>query len=308
MTAPTPLRWPAEAIWEAASPLLPGFTVEVLPEIDSTNTELMRRARQDRTEPVLLVAQTQTAGRGRLGRSWVSGAMPAQAGADQARAANANADVLTLPSLTFSIGLPLAAADWSGLSLAVGVSLALSLHADIRLKWPNDLWVNDCKLGGILIETTPLSEAAQAEYASSRPYAPAVPARYVVVGVGLNIALPQAQGLNTPPAALQDLLPAIDAPQALGRVAAPLLQTLKRFEAAGFAPFAPAFAARDALAGREVTLSDGTIGVAGGVDERGALRVRTAQGWVSVNSAEVSVRPSQPQQPIQSMQPSASKI
>ena len=296
MTAPTPLRWPAEAIWEAASPLLPGFTVEVLPEIDSTNTELMRRARQARTEPVLLVAQSQIAGRGRLGRSWVSGATQAQAGADQVRAANPNpnAHAATLPSLTFSIGLPLAAADWSGLSLAVGVSLALSLHADIRLKWPNDLWVNDCKLGGILIETTPLREAAQAEYASTRPYAPAVPARYVVVGVGLNIALPQAPGLSTPPAALQTLLPAIDAPQALGRVAVPLLQTLKRFEAVGFAPFVSAFAARDALAGRDVTLSDGTIGVAGGVDEGGALRVRTAQGWVSVNSAEVSVRPTQP--------------
>jgi BirA family biotin operon repressor/biotin-[acetyl-CoA-carboxylase] ligase len=233
-----------------------------------------------------------------LGRSWVSGATQAQAGTDQVGAANANpnpnAHAATLPSLTFSIGLPLAAADWSGLSLAVGVSLALSLHADIRLKWPNDLWVNDCKLGGILIETTPLSEAEQAEYASTRPYAPAVPARYVVVGVGLNIALPQAPGLSTPPAALQTLLPAIDAPQALGRVAVPLLQTLKRFETAGFAPFASAFAARDALAGRDVTLSDGTIGVAGGVDEGGALRVRTAQGWVSVSSAEVSVRPTQP--------------
>lgn len=300
MTAPTPLRWPAEAIWEAASPLLSGFTVEVLPEIDSTNSELMRRARQDRTEPVLLVAQSQTAGRGRLGRSWVSGA--AQASADAGQSAEAipgsgqpsKVDPANLPSLTFSIGLPLAAADWSGLSLAVGVSLALSLHADIRLKWPNDLWVNDCKLGGILIETTPLSEASQAEYASTRPYAPAMPARYVVVGVGLNIALPTAQNLSTPPAALQTLLPAIDAPGALGRVAVPLLQTLKRFEASGFAPFAPAFAARDALAGREVTLSDGTQGVAGGVDEGGALRVQTAAGWVSVNSAEVSVRPTQP--------------
>ena len=293
MTAPTPLRWPAEAIWEAASPLLSGFTVEVLPEIDSTNSELMRRARQDRTEPVLLVAQSQTAGRGRLGRSWVSGAAQQSADAGQP----SKVDPANLPSLTFSIGLPLAAADWSGLSLAVGVSLALSLHADIRLKWPNDLWVNDCKLGGILIETTPLSEASQADYASTRPYAAAMPARYVVVGVGLNIALPTAQNLSTPPAALQTLLPAVDAPGALGRVAVPLLQTLKRFEASGFAPFAPAFAARDALTRREVTLSDGTQGVAGGVDAGGALRVRTAAGWVSVNSAEVSVRPAQPGTP-----------
>ena len=60
------------AISEAVSPLLPGFTVEVLPEIDSTNTELMRRARAGRAEPVLLVAEQQTAGRGRLGRGWAS--------------------------------------------------------------------------------------------------------------------------------------------------------------------------------------------------------------------------------------------
>jgi len=48
------LRWPAEALWEAVVPLLPGFTVEVLPEIDSTNTELMRRARAGQCDPVLL--------------------------------------------------------------------------------------------------------------------------------------------------------------------------------------------------------------------------------------------------------------
>ena len=65
--------WPAEAIWEAVAPLLPGFSVEVLPEIDSTNTELMRRARAGQVDPVLLVAERQTAGRGRLGRDWHSG-------------------------------------------------------------------------------------------------------------------------------------------------------------------------------------------------------------------------------------------
>lgn len=67
-----PIRWPAEAVWEAVSPLLPGFTVEVLPTIDSTNTELMRRARNGQCEPTLLVAEQQTAGRGRLGRVWQS--------------------------------------------------------------------------------------------------------------------------------------------------------------------------------------------------------------------------------------------
>src|SRR5690349_5453778 len=104
------MRWPAEAIWEAVAPLLPGFTVEVLPEIDSSNTELMRRARAGQAEPVLLVAERQTAGRGRLGRGWHSAAGG---------------------SLTFSLGLPLQPGDWSGLSLAVGVSVAESLHPAI---------------------------------------------------------------------------------------------------------------------------------------------------------------------------------
>ena len=108
-----PLRWPAEAIWKAVAPLLPGFTVEVLPQIASTNTELMRRARLGQSEPVLLVAEQQLAGRGRLGRQW------------QSRVGD---------SLTFSLGLRLGPPDWSGLSLAVGVCLAEALHPRIRLK------------------------------------------------------------------------------------------------------------------------------------------------------------------------------
>src|SRR6478735_3053431 len=124
--------WPAEAIWEAVAPILSGFTVEVLPQVDSSNSELMRRSRLGQSDPVLLVAETQTAGRGRLGRQWQS-----QAG----------------DSLTFSLGMLLRPSDWAGLSLAVGVTLADALHPDVRLKWPNDLWLADRKLGGILIET-----------------------------------------------------------------------------------------------------------------------------------------------------------
>ena len=87
MMAAATLGASAEAIWQAVVPTLPGFTVEVVPQIDSTNTELMRRARSAPLEPVLLVAEQQTAGRGRLGRGWHS-----QAG----------------QSLTFSLGLMLA--------------------------------------------------------------------------------------------------------------------------------------------------------------------------------------------------------
>ncbi|MCZ8252895.1 MAG: biotin--[acetyl-CoA-carboxylase] ligase [Hylemonella sp.] len=248
------LRWPAEAIWEAVAPALPGFTVEVLPEVDSTNTELMRRARAGRLEPVLLVAEAQTAGRGRLGRTWHSGAP---------------GDVLT-----FSLGLPLRMTDWSGLSLAVGVGVAQGLHPELQLKWPNDVWWQDRKLAGILIETTQVGDE-----------------RYAVIGVGINIAPRDAAGLSTPPAWLQELESGTDAPAALLRVTPALVQAVQRFEAQGWTPFLPAYAARDALAGREVQLSDGSHGLARGVDAQGALLVHTSSGLKKISSAEVSVRP-----------------
>lgn len=261
VTSALPVRWPAEAIWQAVAPSLPGFTVEVLPEVDSTNSELMRRARAGRPDPVLLVAERQTAGRGRMGRQWHSGA---QATGQRGQA------------LTFSLGLNLAPPDWSGLSLAVGLSVAQSLHPDIRLKWPNDLWWHDRKLAGILIETFNWGEASAS--------------RYVVIGVGLNLRTPDAAGLSTAPVGLRELLPGMDAAHALLSIAAPLVQTVQRFEAHGFVPFQQAFNTLDALAQLPVTLSDGLQGVAQGVDATGALRVASAQGVQRITSAEVSVR------------------
>jgi len=245
----TPTHWPAEAIWEQLVTLLPDFTVEVLPEIDSSNSELMRRARAGQHEATLLVAERQTAGRGRMGRVWQS-----QPG----------------DSLTFSLSLPLAPRDWSGLSLAVG----LSLHPDVGLKWPNDLWFQDRKLGGILVEAASMGGRSQ-----------------VVVGVGLNIRARPTEGLNTPPAALTELLPDMTAPDCLMRVAMPLAQTLLAFERDGFAPLQSRFESRDVLLGRRVHTSDGQIGKASGVSPAGALRLQTDTRLQEINSAEVSVRP-----------------
>jgi BirA family transcriptional regulator, biotin operon repressor / biotin---[acetyl-CoA-carboxylase] ligase len=291
----------AETIWQAAmalqEPSLAGFSVEVLPEIDSTNTELMRRARAGRSEPTLLVAEKQTAGKGRLGRPWHSGVTqpnPLIKSAPQAPTAPMQAAPLSdSASLTFSIGLLLQPRAWDGLSLAVGVSVAESLHAGIQLKWPNDLWWQGRKLAGILIET--VSVGAQ---------------RYAVVGVGINIAPRDAAGLATPPAWLQELLPSASAAQALAQVAGPLLRDLLRFEREGFAPFASRFAARDALHGRGVSVfnppsslhpgspnagqgipSNALHGLAQGVDGQGALLLRTGAGVQRVSSSEVSVRP-----------------
>ncbi len=276
-----PIRWPAEAIWEAVAPVLPGFTVEVLAEIDSSNTELMRRFRggpgiTPRPEPTLLIAEQQTAGRGRLGRQWQS-----------ARG----------ESLTFSLGLPLRPVDWSGLSLVVGISLAESLEAvvvgkpRIGLKWPNDLWLCDTagerKLAGILVETASWEGL-----------------RYVVIGVGLNIKAielaPSSQANSgtapMPPGCLQDIVPDVDGPAALMRVLPPLVQAVQAFEQFGFAPFQARFAVRDVLSGRAVQLLDGKNvmqGTAHGVGEDGALLVHTAAGMKEITSSEVSVRPMQ---------------
>jgi BirA family biotin operon repressor/biotin-[acetyl-CoA-carboxylase] ligase len=246
-----------EAIWQDVSPLLAGLTVEVLPEIDSTNTELMRRARAGRTEPVLLVAERQTAGRGRMGRAWASA--PGE-------------------SLTFSLGLVLSPADWSGLSLAVGVALAEALHPRIRIKWPNDLWVDDRKLAGILIETAGWTAEAKGP-------------RYAVIGVGINVAVPARSELSLAAAGLQQLDANALAPGALVKLARPLVEAVKAFESFGFAPFRARFDARDALRDRAVVLSDGTAGTAHGTTEAGGLLVHTAAGMVAVTSAEVSVRP-----------------
>jgi BirA family biotin operon repressor/biotin-[acetyl-CoA-carboxylase] ligase len=110
------------------------FDVDVLAECDSTNAELLRRAERGAASGSVVVAERQTAGRGRRGRSWHS----------------APAD-----SLTFSLLWRMpdgVRAD--GLSLAVGVALAETLGETARLKWPNDILLEGRKLGGILVELT----------------------------------------------------------------------------------------------------------------------------------------------------------
>lgn len=283
--ATPPIKWPAEAVWEQVAPILPNFTVEILPAIDSTNTELMRRAKAGQIEPLLLVAEKQTAGRGRLGREWHDLSDPAK----------------SLPALTFSLGMPLSPVDWSGLSLAVGISIAQSLHPKIGLKWPNDLWVGDDKvigkrdrkLAGILIETCAVGNQ-----------------RYVVVGMGINITQPaqhleaQLPSLRTPAAWLQELLPQSSAEDALHRIALSLVQTILTFSAHGFAPFQVRFNQLDVLKNRHVSVENSLrnsqpnaaaqieiTGIAQGVNPKGELILQTAQGLQTINSSEVSVKP-----------------
>ena len=263
MHAVPPLQaWPVTALRAALAPLLPGFGMEVLADIDSTNSELMCRARQGQSAPLLLLAERQHAGRGRMGRVWHSHT-DAQ-GADHVQA-----------SLTFSLGLAVQRRDLSGLSLAVGLAIAQALHPEIGLKWPNDLWWHGRKLGGILIETASLG-----------------PQRYCVIGIGLNLLEPPAADLRNPAAGLRELLPALDAAALLTQIAAPLVHALLAFENQGFAPLQAAYTRRDVLQGQALQCSDGRAGTGAGVDARGALLLHTAHGVEAVLSDEVSVRTS----------------
>ncbi len=251
----------AETLWQAIAPRLPTFTVEVLPTIASTNSALMQRARQGDQAPTLLVSVEQTAGRGRRGKTWLS-----RPGA----------------SLTFSLGIPLQPNDWSGLSLAVGVSLAERLHPDVRLKWPNDLWWHERKLGGILIEA-----ATQGQQS------------YAVIGIGLNVLPPDTQAVAhldasaAPAASLCEINPqdGSDAGWWLTQLVPGLVNDVLLFEQSGFKAFAQRFERRDALKGKALRTSDGQEGIAEGVTLQGALQLRTASGLLSLSSAEVSLRP-----------------
>ncbi|MFM7533906.1 MAG: biotin--[acetyl-CoA-carboxylase] ligase [Rubrivivax sp.] len=281
MTPAPTLEWSAAALQAELQALQPGLAVEVLAEDASTNTTLLARARQAGGNGAawLLVAEHQSAGRGRMGRAWYA----------------ARGD-----SLTFSLGLRRATVQGSGLSLAVGVALAEALDPSgrsIGLKWPNDLWLRGTqpgsgrKLGGILIET------ASAERG-----------RVCVVGVGLNVRAPGApagapagrEGREGQPAfatgvaGLCEIDEQASAPRVLRRVAEPLLRAWLRFEREGLAPFLGAFEARDLLRGQRVTttLAGLPTGTAIGVDADGALRVRDEAGRLHrVSAGEVSVRP-----------------
>jgi BirA family biotin operon repressor/biotin-[acetyl-CoA-carboxylase] ligase len=275
--------WGIQPLWEQLDALLPGVSIEVVDRVPSTNGALVDRLRDasrgareshgrglraDDLRPTLLIAIDQTQGHGRLGRSWQS-----SAGA----------------SLTFSLSLALERADWSGLSLAVGVALAEALDPagqQIGLKWPNDLWLRSAtegpgrKLGGILIEAIGLGDH-----------------RMAVIGVGLNV---QPVHLAEVAASLSEIDPQLTPALVLATVMPTLARALVRFEREGFAGFEADYAKRDLLLNGPVVTTDAACprGDAVGVDADGALRVRDAEGQVHrITSGEVSVRPAPAAEP-----------
>lgn len=228
--------------------ILGGFRLERQAVCDSSNSELLRRA-STLADRHALVVDAQTAGRGRLGRSWHS-----PPGANL--------------YLSLFARLPLPAVQLAGLSLAIGVGVADVLRAsgaaEVGVKWPNDLLARGRKLGGILIEIAS-SRAARCE---------------VVTGIGLNLHLPQGLDVGQPAIDLVTLGVETGRDALLARLLPALGDALEVFIAEGFPAFMSRWDALDLLRGQTVTLSDGERrrGEVLGVASDGSLRLRDDSG------------------------------
>jgi len=234
--------------------------IRVVAETGSTNSDLLAEARGGLAEGVVLAAETQSAGRGRMGRHWVS---PPRA------------------ALAFSVLLrprdvPPASRGWVPLLAGVAVALALrgEAAADAWLKWPNDVQVNGAKLAGILAE-----QAGDA----------------IVVGTGINVSA----GRDELPAEATSLaLEGARADR--GRLLAGVLRELEHWYLpwvgqrgdADECGLRPEYQRLCGTLGRPVRVSlpgGATVtGVAGEVDRTGRLVVRTAAGPVPVSAGDVA--------------------
>jgi BirA family biotin operon repressor/biotin-[acetyl-CoA-carboxylase] ligase len=241
--------------------------LHILESVDSTNAQVLREAEQGPASGLVCSAEQQTAGRGRMGRQWIS----------------PFAGNLYL-SLVWEFNQGAAALE--GLSLAVGVAVARALKTcgapSVQLKWPNDILFGGAKLGGILLEMT--GDAAGT--------------CQVVVGVGLNVRMPTAagEGIDQAWTDLHAVTGGEHPPRSelLAALLNELLPLVAGFEQGGFDPWREQWQALDAFAGIEVLLTTGEqqmAGIARGVDSRGALLLETGTGLRTVYGGEISMRP-----------------
>jgi len=241
--------------------------VEVHPCIDSTNDALFACFRHRHA----LLAEYQTAGRGRRGRSWIS---PPGCGI----------------SISYGFRFDRGLQRLGALSLVAGVVVAEALAGGgvaVNLKWPNDLVVGERKLGGLLIEI----RGAGADGPSK-----------AVIGLGINARLPraaEAPGEYLPPdQSWTDLYAitkqALDRNRLVARLIAALDAACREFEQYGFEPFEARWAALDALRGRRVRVIGGHYekleGTAEGVTPRGRLRLVRCGNVFELDAGEVSIR------------------
>ncbi|MCB1845177.1 MAG: biotin--[acetyl-CoA-carboxylase] ligase [Halioglobus sp.] len=242
--------------------------IDVLDAVTSTNTWLMEKEPQECGRYRAVLAEHQTAGRGRQGKRWVS---PPRAGV----------------CLSLSCTFDSKPNSLSCLTLAAGIAVARALNSfgleTVKLKWPNDIYAGSAKLGGILTEAQTSSDGRIT----------------VIIGVGVNVdtaAAGTADGFANMDYAITDLHSHIDTPVDRSLLAAAIIEQLvhavRCFEAEGLAPFRAEWIGYDYLKGKRiaVTMPDSHLsGVAQGIDANGALRLMTEQGLRRVYTGSVSV-------------------
>ncbi|MCK9389677.1 MAG: biotin--[acetyl-CoA-carboxylase] ligase [Sulfuritalea sp.] len=238
------------------------FDIDILPRCDSTNAVLLSRAEAGAPSGTVVIAEEQTAGRGRRGRIWF--ASPGD-------------------SLTFSLLWRFAPGTApAGLSLAVGVAVTRALTivgaGKTALKWPNDILKDGRKLGGILVELVP-----------GAPHA-------AVIGIGINLRLPvgMPEDVCAASTAIDATGAAADVNELLAALLGELLATLEIFATEGFAAIRPEWMARHAWQDARVSLSTDFAppreGICRGVDTDGALLLEVDGRVERVLSGEVSLR------------------
>ena len=250
-----------QAQLQALAPMAP---VHCFPVIDSTNQYLLERVNQLQSGESCL-AECQTAGRGRRGKPWVS-----------------PFGCQLILSMYWRLEQGMAAAI--GLSLAVGVAVVQALESlgypGVELKWPNDLYYQGRKLAGILVE---MSGSAGASC-------------NLVIGVGLNLAMPAREGERIDQAwsELRHIQPdLVDRNLLAARMLGHLQQAMLTFEQQGLSHFVDDWNRLDHFAGRPVRLLMGEQeirGIARGIDDRGALRLETSEGIKFYLGGEISLR------------------
>jgi len=231
-------------------------------ETGSTNDDARALARAGAASGTVVLASRQTAGRGRLGREWVSPAGGAYFSA----------------VLRPAVGL----ADVSVLSLVVGLGIARALASigiDSRLKWPNDILLAGGKVAGVLLEMTAEADAVE----------------WVVVGVGLNVRRPVDAPVAETAAYLSDEREDVRIPSTLAAVLDGIADVYAEWLAAGFGALRAEYESRSSLMGESVTVRDreGTVrgsGVVVGVDSGGRLRLAGSDGEQTIAAGEVTLR------------------
>ena len=242
-------------------------SVEVVESSPSTNAELVSRAASSDADGVVLIAEHQTAGRGRLDRTWTA---PPRSG-------------LTMSVLVRPDDIP--AARWPWIPLLAGLAVAATLRRDAgvnaTVKWPHDVLVDDRKLAGLLVERV------EAPAGRGRPAA--------VIGIGLNVSLREDE-LPVPTATSLALENASTTDRSL--LARAVLRTLEGLLTEWYrhggdprAGLQTAYVDACSTLGRQVRVDrpDGVSirGEAVAVDDTGRLVVRTSEGQVSVGAGDV---------------------